>query len=126
ETGKTPLEVVRRWAALAARHGYFAGAPEWDRGPERRYQYTREEHRAVTEVLRDLRQRFQVDSNRVFLAGAGEGANMAYDVGLSHPDLFAGIIAMAGRPQRFAKAYWPNGPYLPFYVTAGETAVHRC
>jgi hypothetical protein len=79
-----------------------------------------EEHEAVVEVLRDLRRRFQIDSDRVFLFGLGEGANMAYDVGLSHPDLFAGVLTMGGAPHYFAKAYKPNAQYLPFYVVDGS------
>jgi hypothetical protein len=118
--GEKAEQALRRWGELAARHGYLLAVPDWDRGLQRGYQYTSEEHRAVTEVLRDLRQRFQVDSDRVFLAGEGEGGNMAYDVGLSHPDLFAGVVTVGGRPRRFAVAYRPNAQYLPFYVVDGD------
>ena len=73
-------------------------------------------------VLRDLRRRFQVDSDRVFLTGQGEGGNMAYNVGLSHPDLFAGVMPISGQPQFFAVSYWRNAQYLPFYVVNGDHA----
>jgi hypothetical protein len=120
DLGEKPEIMLKRWGLLAAQHGYLLVAPEWQRSTGMPYGYSSEEHRAVLDVLRDLRQRFQVDSDRVFLAGLGEGANMAYDVGLSHPDQFAGVVPMGGRPQFFASRYWPNGQYLPFYVIDGE------
>src|SRR5262249_25810795 len=105
---------------LAAQQGYLLVAPEWDRNLRGSYGYTAEEHTAVVDVVRDLRQRFPVDSDRVFLAGWVDGGNMAYDVGLAHPDLFAGVVALAARPRYFAEKYWRNGQYLPFYVVTGD------
>src|SRR5439155_12373527 len=95
EGNATPQATLRRWSRLAGQHGYLSVAPEWDRNLGGTYGYTSEEHAAVVDVLRDLRRRFPVDSDRVFLAGSGEGGNMAYDVGLAHPDLFAGVVPMA-------------------------------
>ncbi len=114
-----PQTMLRRWAALAGQHGYLLVAPVWDRNLGGPYGYTSEEHAAVLDVLRDLRRRFPVDSDRVFLAGWGEGGNMAYDVGLAHPDQFAGVIPIAARPRKFAQVYWRNAQYLPFYVVDG-------
>jgi hypothetical protein len=110
--------MLRRWGDLAAQHGYILAAPEWSTGSSE-YQYSEEEHARVLDVLRDLRRRFQVDSDRVFLFGFEEGGNMAYDLGLAHPDLFAGVMPMGARPKFFAVHYWPNAQYLPFYVTVG-------
>jgi hypothetical protein len=112
-------EMLGHWSDLAAQHGYILVAPEWGRGLEAAYTYTAAEHAAVVDVLRDLRRRFQVDSDRVFLFGHEEGGNMAYDVGLAHPDLFAGVIPMTGRPKFFAFQYWTNAQYLSFYVVDG-------
>ncbi len=120
EGGEKPEDMLKRWSSLATQHGYILVAPEWRAASGDSYEYTAEEHRAVLDVLRDLRQRFQVDSDRVFVFGLGEGAKMAYDVGLSHPDLFAGVLTMGGSPQYFAKAYKQNAQYLPFYVVDGE------
>jgi predicted esterase len=111
-------EMLRRWRDLAAHHGYILAAPEWSAGSSE-YQYTEEEHARVLDVLRDLRRRFQVDSDRVFLFGFEEGGNMAYDLGLAHPDQFAGVMPMGARPKWFAIHYWPNAQYLPFYVVNG-------
>jgi predicted esterase len=119
EGGEKPEDMLKRWSFLAAQHGYFLVAPEWARALKSEYEYTAEEHRAVLDVLRDLRQRFQVDSDRVFMFGFGEGAKMAYDVGLSHPDLFAGVLTMGEAPHFFGKTYKQNAQYLPFYVVDG-------
>src|SRR5262249_53303816 len=81
---------------------------------------TAQEHTAVLDTVRDLRRRFSIDSDRVFLTGFGEGANMAFDVGLSHPDLFAGVLPIAGHIKAFTKIYWPNAYCLPFYVVGGD------
>jgi pimeloyl-ACP methyl ester carboxylesterase len=74
----------------------------------------------VLYTLRDLRRRFNIDSDRVFLFGLGEGGNMAMDVGLSHPDHFAGVIPMGCNPEYFIHNYWRNGQYLPFYIVSGS------
>jgi dienelactone hydrolase len=110
--------MLDRVAGFAARHGYIAAAPDWEVWGNA-YEYTAEEQEAVTDVLADLRRRFQVDSDRVFLFGAGEGGKMAFDVGLAHPDLFAGVAPMAAGPQKHAERYWPNAQHLPFYVVDG-------
>src|SRR5262249_47769153 len=117
-----PRVMLERWRELAAEHGYLLVAPEWHDGLQGTYNYTVEEHEAVLDVLRDLRRRFQIDSDRVFLFGGGEGANMAFDVGLSHPDLFAGVIPMSGRPRIFSLVYYTNASVLPFYVVTGQKA----
>ncbi|TMQ33200.1 MAG: hypothetical protein E6K70_14400, partial [Planctomycetota bacterium] len=120
EAGERPEDMLRRWSFLAAQHGYFLVAPEWENHAAPGYHFSHDEQRSVLDVLRHLRQHFQVDSDRVFLTGQGEGGTMAFDVGLAHPDCFAGVMPMGGRPRYFAKAYWQNAQYLPFYVIDGD------
>src|SRR5262249_53322092 len=60
-----------------------------------------------------------VDEDRVFLFGLGEGGAMAFDVGLGHPDLFAGVLPMGAGPQYHSEICWRNGQYLPFYIMHG-------
>jgi hypothetical protein len=121
QVGERAKDMLERVSFLAGQHGYVAVAPECDY-PSGTYGFTVEEHEPVTEVIRDLRQRFQVDSDRVFLTGGGEGGMMAFDVGFSHPDLFAGVLPVAGCPAKHSERYWPNAQYLPFYVVDGELA----
>jgi predicted esterase len=115
-----PAALVDRFTEQAAQHGFILVAPLWGSGFQATYNYTAREHALVLDCLRDVRQRFQIDSDRVFLFGWEQGAEMAYDVGLSHPDQFAGVLPMCGAPQFFAVRYWSNAQYLPFYVVEGD------
>lgn len=116
-------DMVKRWSEAAAENGYILAAPLWQQKSfNPGYGYTEREQNTVLLTLRDLRRRFNIDSDRVFLFGLGHGGNMAWDVGLSHPDLFAGVLPMSGCPELFAERYWRNGQYLPFYVVIGDRA----
>jgi predicted esterase len=115
-----PRPMLDRVSRAAAERGYMVVAPAWGLPMEDAYTYSPAEHAAVLEVLRDVRRRFQVDSDRVFLLGFGQGGNMAYDVGFAHPDLFAGVIVVGGMPQRFASRYWANCQLLPLYIVEGS------
>lgn len=73
-----PAEVVRRvlaggpWDALDRLDGGVFGA------------------------IRELRRTTHVHSERIYLAGIGEGAAVAYRLALAHPDRFAGVVAING------------------------------
>ena len=107
------------------KNGYIVIAPEWVRAVrQERLAVEREDHVYVTATLRDAVRHFTVDNDRVFLCGVAEGANMAMDIGSSHPDLFAGVIPMAPIPRwqgQFIET-WRNAQKLPFYVVTGEMA----
>jgi pimeloyl-ACP methyl ester carboxylesterase len=118
--GEKPLDMLNRWSDLAAEHGYILVAPEWGSGKRPTYSYSAQEQATVVRALRDMRRRFQVDSDRVFLFGYGQGGQMAYDVGLAHPDLFAGVLPMAAPPSYFPSKYGTNAQFLPFYVVNGD------
>jgi len=119
-TNEKARDMLDRWRELAAQHGYILVAPAWTKAFQASYEYTSQEHDAVLDVLRDLRRRFQVDSDRVFLFGGAEGGAMAFDVGLSHPDVFAGVIPMCARPRMFSLVYYTNAAVLPFYIVTGD------
>jgi pimeloyl-ACP methyl ester carboxylesterase len=116
--GESARSMMDRWGEYAGKYGFILAAPEWGVGGT--YLYTAEEHAAVLDTLRDLGEHFNVDSDRVFLTGYGEGGNMAWDVGLSHPDLFAGVVPINGLPRYHARNYWTNALALPFYVVWGQ------
>ncbi|MFO0799624.1 MAG: PHB depolymerase family esterase [Gemmataceae bacterium] len=122
--GVKPEEFLGAVSADADRHGYILVAPDWTAafGNRTQWEWKGEDHDLVTEVLRDTIRHFTVDTDRVFLMGAGEGADMAMDVGASHPDLFAGVVAVCPNPkwQGLFMNYWPNAQKLPFYVVTGQ------
>jgi phospholipase/carboxylesterase len=51
---------------------------------------------SVFESIRGIRRSLHVHSERIFLVGVGEGAAVAYRLGLSYPDRFAGVVALNG------------------------------
>jgi hypothetical protein len=120
-TGEPAQFMLRRLEAICAENGYILVVPRWQNKANDNYAFSEREHQALFEVLRDVSRRFQIDSDRVFLMGVGfGGGDMAFDVGLSHPDLFAGVVPMAAGPSYYSEAYWRSAQYLPFYVINGD------
>jgi predicted esterase len=129
--GTTPLEQIAWWAGdyapaartrygQATRHGYIVIAPEWTREHQRKYEYTAREHAAVLLTLRDACKRFSIDVDRTFLSGHSMGGDAAWDIGLSHPDLWAGVIPIVATSDKYVNLYWENARYVPMYFVSGE------
>lgn len=104
----------------AARYGYIVISPVWAGPHQVAYQYSRAEHLAVLFALRDACCRFSVDTDRVFLSGHSMGGDAAWDIGLAHPDLWAGVIPVAGTSGKYVNLYWQNAQNLPLYFVSGE------
>ena len=122
-SGQSPSGAIDEWAAEAARHGYILIAPEYNLpGQAHDYRYTTSEHAAVELALRDARKRYAIDSDRVFVAGQLTGGNMAWDYGLAHPDLFAGVVVFSGFPAKYVPKYLPHHERLPLFYVIGELA----
>jgi predicted esterase len=115
----TPEKQLEWWAAQAIRQGYIVAAPAYTHG-KTEYGYGAAEHLSVLRTLVDLRRRFPVDSDRVFLHGHSMGGDAAWDIGLAHPDLFAGVMPICGVPQKFCDFYSANAARVPFYIIEGE------
>ncbi len=116
-----PEPIMKHWQYEAARHGFILAAPLWGgKAKQPTYQFTATEHAVVLDTLRDLRHRFNVDSDRVFLFGWEQGATAAFDIGLAHPDQFAGVLPMNGAVKGFPEKYATNAQYLPFYILEGD------
>ena len=104
----------------ATRHGFIVVAPDWGRPKKPAYGYTATEHAAVLNCLRDACRRLSIDTDRVFLSGHGVGGDAAWDMGLAHPDLWAGVVPIAARADRYCAHYRQNARDLPFYLVGGE------
>ena len=107
-------------AGQATRHGYIVIAPAWTEEHQKQYGYAAREHAAVLYSLRDACRRFSIDTDRVFLSGHSIGGDAAWDIGLAHPDLWAGVIPIVAQSDRYCALYWENARYVPFYVVGGE------
>ena len=75
--------------------------------------------------FRDACRRFAVDTDRVFLTGHAIGGDAAWDIGLAHPDLWAGVIPVVAESDRFCALYWENAQNVPFYFVCGELDGNR-
>ncbi len=58
----------------------------------------------VLSSIRETRRSLHVHSERIFLVGIGEGAAVAYRLGLTFPERFAGVVAING---------WVPGGFRP-------------
>jgi predicted esterase len=129
-SGTTASQQVDWWAGAwtkdgwragqASRYGYIVIAPEWTVAHQKQYGYSAREHAAVLDSLRDACRRFAIDTDRVFLSGHSMGGDAAWDLGLAHPDLWAGVIPIVAQSDRYCALYWENAERLPFYVVSGE------
>jgi hypothetical protein len=121
--GLNPEDVLVPLITEADKNGYILLVPEWtNMFSKGGWEWRGEDHVYVTAVLRDAVRHFTVDNDKVFLTGVADGANMAMDVGMSHPDLFAGVIPMGPIPKwtGLFSEYWANAQKLPFYTVSGE------
>ncbi|MFO0908220.1 MAG: hypothetical protein U0794_07650 [Isosphaeraceae bacterium] len=123
--GSGPNQTLAWWSAEAARRGYIVVAAVSTSRPGGRISVLGQRAcrgRAGGSATRDGA--YAIDSDRVFLGGQLAGANMAWDFGLAHPDLFAGVIVVSGLPFKYVNRYLANAekPSLPLYVVLGDLA----
>ncbi|MHB1035413.1 MAG: alpha/beta hydrolase-fold protein [Pirellulales bacterium] len=128
--GTTPLQQIDWWAGAASpkglrtgqatRYGYIVIAPAWSKVAQKAYGYSAREHAAVLNSLRDACRRFAIDTDRVFLSGHSMGGDASWDIGLAHPDLWAGVIPIVAVSDKYCTRYWQNARNLPFYLVGGE------
>jgi predicted esterase len=104
----------------AGRNGYIVIAPAWTVEHQKQYEGSPREHAVVLSCVRDACRRFAVDTDRVFLTGHSSGGDAAWDIGVSHPDLWAGVMPISAEALYACKYYTDNARYLPIYVVLGE------
>jgi len=124
--GQTPERELIWWGgtptepAQSQRRGYIVISPEIMDRQAKLYDYGMTAHNILISAIRDARKRFNIDSDRIFLSGHGLGADAAFDFGMSHPDLFAGVIPVVGKIDKICSFYWQNAKELPWYVVGGQ------
>ncbi len=111
----------------ATRYGYIVVSPNWMAPTQPEYQYTEGEHSRILHCLRDAYRKFSIDTDRVFVGGHMDGATAAWDLALSHPDLWAGAIMISPGADKYIVQYsgniqgkTPNEIPLGTYIVYGE------
>lgn len=117
---------ARWWAGdadregLGQRRGFITIAPHYAAPKQTEHAYNLNSHLAVLGSIRHVMRTCRVDADRVVLAGHGMGADACFDLGMSHPDVFAGVIPICGISRNYCKFYYGNAMKMPWYVVAGQ------
>ncbi|MEO2019891.1 MAG: alpha/beta hydrolase [Fuerstiella sp.] len=117
--GRSAEETLAWWAVAAERNGYVLVVPSLYPPTVGNYDASAEQHRLLLNLLRQLKSGLSIDDDRVFVAGHGIGGEAAMDLGTAHPDLFAGIVSIAGLGRRNVTWSAHNSTSLPWYVVVG-------
>ena len=130
-SSSTPQQEIDFWSGAydeptklrrgrAARMGYVVLAPKWQREHQYSYEYSPREHASALFAFRDLCRRCSIDTDRVFITGHDIGGEAAWDIGLSHPDLWAGVVPIGANGEKFIRYYSENARLLSTYFVYGE------
>ncbi len=124
--GRTENETLNWWGGnqqkqgWSQRRGYIVIAPNYCDENATSYGGNTTAHEVVTKSIQDVRKRYRIDSDRVYLAGHGMGGDACLDIGMSRPDWFAGVIPITGVCGKICNYYWENGPDLSWYLVNGD------
>ena len=114
-------ETLQMRVGRAPRNGYIVVAVDWKVPGQSNYNYSLQEHAAVLQGLKKSLQMFAIDTDRVFLSGHSSGATAAYDIAVSHPEHWAGVICFGGLLDRYCYLYGRNRHVgLPVYSVIGQ------
>ena len=105
----------------ATRNGYIVVGIDWKRPGQFEYEYSAIEHQTIMNAYRKVLQQFSIDTDRIFLTGHGFGADAAYDIGISHPEHWAGVVGISGKIQKYPEFYRDHRHFpLAVYSVVGE------
>ncbi len=104
----------------AARNGYIVITPKWMSDDQLHYNYSEVEHHRVLKSLRDAYRKLSIDTDRVYITGHYDGGGAAWDIALSHPDLWAGAILLSPVSEKYILLYGANATYVPTYTVWGQ------
>ena len=112
---ETDLECTRYWPVLKD-VDYIVAAP-FARGTAG-YQGIPEQD--VFDMLTDLKSRFSIDENRIYLTGLSMGGGGTLWIGLTHPDIFAAIAPCCPAPPEGTIDLSGNALNLPVHLFIGD------
>ncbi len=115
QNGETDVEATRYFPAWPDVE-YVVAAP-FARGTAG-YQGFREKD--VLDMLADVRQRFSIDENRIYLTGLSMGGGGTLWIGLSRADIWAAIAPVCPAPPAGTDILAPNAVNLPVHFFHGD------
>jgi phospholipase/carboxylesterase len=97
--GSSAAEMVPAFEYFADASGAVLALPQGPTATGEGFDWVSADHAdaVVTRTLEVARQRYPYDRRQVVLAGFSQGAGMALRVALRHPEVFRGVVAIAGR-----------------------------
>ena len=105
---------LERWQGRLG-EGYLLACPTYPSGAW----FTRRAEELVLATIRDLRTRYHIDPDRVFLTGMSNGGIGTWLVGMHHAPLFAGIAPMASGLDDVLMPFLANLRNTPIYIIHG-------
>jgi phospholipase/carboxylesterase len=88
------------------------------------YEKVKESKALVLSFISNACKAFKVDSTQVYLMGFSQGAIMSYELAVSHPEKFKGVLALSGRmmPEtKTMKTDWNKVAALKFFIAHGNS-----
>lgn len=110
-TGDAYLE---RWQARLG-EGYLLACPTYPAGAW----FTRRAEELVLATIRELRTRYHIDPDRIFLTGMSNGGIGTWLIGMHHAPLFAGLAPMASGLDDVLMPFLANLRDTPIYIIHG-------
>jgi dienelactone hydrolase len=95
-TGGTGPQARNLLRAATRKLGCLLACPTGLTGRKRGWMFTEKERDLHRETVRAMRRRFHVDPSRIVLVGWSRGGHASWDLGVRHPDVFAGIMPVVG------------------------------
>ena len=98
--GGNARSIGRQWTSVADRLGAIVLAPKAPAvitPAQARWTSSDQAESIVLAQLAELEVHYSLDPTKTVLIGIGQGAELAYAIGLAHPERFGGIVAVAGR-----------------------------
>jgi predicted esterase len=76
----------------------------------------------ILESMRYLHEKYKIDNEGIVLFGFSEGGSMAFCTGFKNPEIFAGVISVAGYYDEELDQYLRDGSskIAPTYMMIGE------
>lgn len=112
------------WWRAAPEAGYLLACTE-SLARDNPWDFSHGERAILLTAVREMKLRYNVDEDRVFLAGISKGGHASWDVGFRFPHLFAGIVPDCCRIYNHGLIatggfdYLENGLDLPAYQIQG-------